>query len=109
MATKKTASTTAASKKTTGRKTDEARENGTAEATASKAAAKKSVAAPKVAGGDSAAPRGTSSDRAGKTAPTHAEIARLAHRFWEERGRHHGSHVADWIRAEQELSGRSRS
>jgi|HubBroStandDraft_6_1064221.scaffolds.fasta_scaffold4710964_1 hypothetical protein len=29
----------------------------------------------------------------------HDEIARLAYRFWEERGRPHGSSEADWYRA----------
>ncbi|HVG27679.1 MAG TPA: DUF2934 domain-containing protein [Acidobacteriaceae bacterium] len=37
--------------------------------------------------------------------PTHQEIAQLAHRFWEERGRPHGGHEQDWIRAEKELKG----
>lgn len=31
------------------------------------------------------------------------EVARLAHRFWQERGRRHGQHEEDWLRAEQEL------
>ncbi|HEY6444995.1 MAG TPA: DUF2934 domain-containing protein [Acidobacteriaceae bacterium] len=31
------------------------------------------------------------------------EIARLAHKFWAERGHQHGHHVDDWLRAEQEL------
>lgn len=31
------------------------------------------------------------------------EIARLAHKFWAERGHQHGHHVEDWLRAEQEL------
>ena len=31
------------------------------------------------------------------------EVARLAHRFWAERGYQHGKHVDDWFRAEQEL------
>lgn len=30
-------------------------------------------------------------------------VAQLAHRFWAERGRQHGHHVEDWLRAEQEL------
>lgn len=33
----------------------------------------------------------------------HEEIARLAHSFWQERGRRHGQHAEDWFRAEQEL------
>jgi hypothetical protein len=31
------------------------------------------------------------------------EIAQLAHRFWTERGRRHGHHEEDWLRAEREL------
>lgn len=31
------------------------------------------------------------------------EVARLAHRFWTERGGAHGHHEEDWFRAEQEL------
>lgn len=31
------------------------------------------------------------------------EVARLAHRFWTERGGDHGHHEDDWFRAEQEL------
>jgi hypothetical protein len=37
--------------------------------------------------------------------PTHQQIAQLAHRFWKERGGHHGSHEQDWLRAERELRG----
>ncbi|HEY4087390.1 MAG TPA: DUF2934 domain-containing protein [Bryobacteraceae bacterium] len=32
----------------------------------------------------------------------HREIARLAYGFWEARGREHGNHEQDWLRAEQE-------
>jgi hypothetical protein len=35
--------------------------------------------------------------------PTHEEIAFLALQYWEERGRAHGEHVQDWLRAEQDL------
>ena len=38
-----------------------------------------------------------------KAAPTNAEIAQLAHKFWQERGGHHGSDREDWLRAEREL------
>lgn len=34
----------------------------------------------------------------------HEEIARLAHRYWAERGHQDGHHMEDWLRAEQELS-----
>ena len=40
---------------------------------------------------------------AAKAAPTHAQIAALAHKYWQERGGHHGSDAADWLRAEKEL------
>ena len=33
---------------------------------------------------------------------SHAEIARIAYGFWEARGRQHGDHEQDWLRAEQE-------
>jgi hypothetical protein len=36
-------------------------------------------------------------------ASSHEEIARLAYAYWEARGRQHGSHEADWYRAEREL------
>jgi hypothetical protein len=35
--------------------------------------------------------------------PTHAEIAQLARRYWEERGAQDGQAEQDWLRAEQEL------
>jgi hypothetical protein len=38
---------------------------------------------------------------------SHEEIARLAHRYWAERGGQHGSHVDDWLRAERELRGKA--
>jgi hypothetical protein len=31
----------------------------------------------------------------------HDEIARIAYGFWEARGREHGHHEQDWLRAEQ--------
>ncbi len=37
--------------------------------------------------------------------PSREQIAQLAHRFWKERGGHHGSHEQDWLRAERELRG----
>lgn len=36
-------------------------------------------------------------------APSREEIARLAEKFWAERGRPEGSPEQDWLRAEQEL------
>ncbi|HVW11403.1 MAG TPA: DUF2934 domain-containing protein [Bryobacteraceae bacterium] len=32
----------------------------------------------------------------------HEEISKLAYSFWEARGRQHGFHEQDWLRAEQE-------
>jgi hypothetical protein len=37
----------------------------------------------------------------------HDEVARLAHRYWAERGGQHGHDVEDWFRAEQELRGKA--
>jgi hypothetical protein len=37
------------------------------------------------------------------TAPSREEIARLAERYWAERGWPEGSAEQDWLRAEQEL------
>jgi len=39
----------------------------------------------------------------GRTLPTHDEIAQLAYRLYESRGRQEGHHIEDWLRAEQEL------
>ena len=65
-------------------KSSEAR-NGTAKR--SKPAAKKTVAAP--------------------AGPSREEIARLAEKFWAERGWPIGSPEQDWLRAEQELKAAS--
>jgi hypothetical protein len=48
------------------------------------------------------APRHTNG-AAARTSGSREEIARLAHKFWAERGHQHGHHVEDWLRAEQEL------
>jgi hypothetical protein len=37
------------------------------------------------------------------SAPTHEEIAHLANKYWQERGRKHGHAEEDWLRAEEEL------
>jgi hypothetical protein len=36
-------------------------------------------------------------------APTHEEVAEVAYRYWEARGRPVGSPEEDWFRAEQEI------
>ncbi len=38
---------------------------------------------------------------------SHDEIARLAHRYWAERGHQDGHDAEDWLRAEQELRGKA--
>jgi Protein of unknown function (DUF2934) len=38
---------------------------------------------------------------------SHEEIARLAHRFWTERGGQHGHDTEDWLRAEREILGKA--
>lgn len=35
--------------------------------------------------------------------PSHDEIAKLAHSYWEERKGREGSAMEDWLRAEREL------
>ena len=40
----------------------------------------------------------------GRNAPTRDEIARLAYRFYETRGRQDGGDINDWLAAEQELA-----
>jgi len=99
LATKKTASKTTASKKTT---TSE-KSPSAAEAKGVKPAAKAAKKAPAT----KASAEATVDVQAGsaKSAPTRAEISKLAHKYWEERGGHHGSHAADWARAERELKG----
>lgn len=45
--------------------------------------------------------------RVKRTAISHEDVARLAHRYWAERGHQHGRAEEDWFRAEQELLGRA--
>lgn len=42
-----------------------------------------------------------------QTSVSHEEVAKLAHRFWAERGHQHGKPEDDWFRAEQELRGKA--
>lgn len=37
---------------------------------------------------------------------SHQQVAELAHRFWDERGRVHGHDADDWFRAEKLLRGK---
>lgn len=50
-----------------------------------------------------AAPRAKRTPGAAHTPIAPEEIARLAHSYWEARGRDGGSPEEDWLRAEQEL------
>lgn len=45
--------------------------------------------------------------KAGRVMPSQEEIAKLAHRFWAERGHQHGHHEEDWLRAEREILGKA--
>ncbi|MGC2640046.1 MAG: DUF2934 domain-containing protein [Acidobacteriaceae bacterium] len=85
-----------------------------------KTTAKKAASAPKaVAAPDSTHAPAKGAALAAAPAPAHtngaaarasvsrAEVARLAHKFWAERGHQHGHHVEDWLRAEQELRKRA--
>ncbi len=77
-------------------------------APAKKAAVKtvgeKAPAAPKKAAPKKAAAKKAVAKMASQE-PTKAQIAELAHKYWVERGGHHGSHHDDWLRAERELKG----
>jgi Protein of unknown function (DUF2934) len=62
----------------------------------SKPSAKKTVASAKA--------NGTSmSSGTNGSSISHDQVARLAHRFFIERGHAHGHHEEDWFRAEQSL------
>lgn len=77
--------------------------------TAEKKATTKSAAKAPAKSTAAKTPAKTASNTAGsaeKKAPTQQEIAQLAHRYWEERGRPHGSHQEDWRRAEETLRNR---
>jgi hypothetical protein len=69
-------------------------ETGSAVKAAPKAAAKTKV---------KAAPKAETVDVAASRTPTYEEIARLAERYWAERGWQDGYAEQDWLRAEQEL------
>jgi hypothetical protein len=49
------------------------------------------------------AKRQTVAEKVTATTPTHEEIARLALRFWVDRGGQDGQAEQDWLRAEREL------
>ena len=47
----------------------------------------------------------TSAEKVATITPTREQIAALAHKYWAERGHHHGHAEQDWLRAERELMG----
>lgn len=53
------------------------------------------------------APKRKASAKVTSIGASHEEIARLAHRFWAERGGQHGHDAEDWLRAERELRGKA--
>ncbi len=61
----------------------------------------------KAATAQKAAPSNLTQMKAPEKKASPEEVARLAHRFWAERGRQHGKHEEDWFRAEQELRGKA--
>jgi Protein of unknown function (DUF2934) len=57
-----------------------------------------------------AAPKKKTAAKKSKVVPislSTEEIARLAHRFWAERGYQHGHDAEDWLRAEAALRGKA--
>jgi hypothetical protein len=69
-----------------------------------KTAAKKTTAAPVT---DTALTNGAAHSNVTEMKPSHDQVAKLAHRYWAERGGQHGHHVEDWLRAEHELRGKA--
>lgn len=65
--------------------------------------AEKKSAETRSAGENSSAKKPVASAQANGSSISHDQVARLAHRFFEERGRKHGHHEEDWFRAEREL------
>lgn len=78
---------------------------------AKKAPANKPVAGEIVAAAAVASPAPTSSERTAQpsAARLHEEIRQRAYQFFRERGGQHGSHEADWHRAESEVRSKYRT
>ncbi|HWG20336.1 MAG TPA: DUF2934 domain-containing protein [Terracidiphilus sp.] len=77
-----------------------------AKKTKTTAAKPRKAAAKKSAGGVTANPaNGNVISMTKEKSVPQDEVARLAHRFWQERGHKDGHHIEDWFRAEQELRG----
>jgi DUF2934 family protein len=62
-------------------------------------------ATPKAATKTKAVPKTAAVDIAASRTPSYEEIARLAERYWAERGWQDGYAEQDWLRAERELLG----
>lgn len=75
----------------------------TAAAPKSAAAPKKKAPAKKVSEVSAPGPNGEA--KVSRRRPTNAEIAERAHGYFVARGRRHGHHEEDWLRAEQDLLG----
>jgi hypothetical protein len=54
-----------------------------------------------------ASAKGNGSTNGNGSSISHDQVAQLAHRFWNERGRAHGRHEEDWYRAEEALRSRA--
>jgi len=63
----------------------------------------KAPAKPRATTAKKTAAKKTVAEQVQATTPTHEEIARLARRYWEERGHQDGQAEQDWLRAEREL------
>ena len=108
---KKRASPKKATAATSAAKPTAARAKKSATPARSSDAAPKRAAKPKTLSTKSRAPRMNATSAAASVPGTpafeansyHDDIARLAYRFWEQRGRVEGSPEEDWLRAEQEL------
>ena len=72
-------------------------------AAAPKSAAPKKAPAKKVSEVPAPTPDGEA--KVSKRRPTNAEISERAHGYFVARGRRHGHHDEDWLRAEQDLLG----
>jgi hypothetical protein len=72
---------------------------------ASKAAAKPRKAATKKA--DVLQMEAAKSNPLSQAGIPYQQVAELAHRFWNERGRTHGHDADDWFRAEELLRGKA--
>ncbi len=51
--------------------------------------------------------RNTAETQGATVSPAPEQVARLAYRYWEERGKPLGTPEEDWFRAEQDLRGRA--